>query len=128
MGRGGFAQHHLEAVVAGLGGGVLLAAADDFTVGGHVVEAVLTGGEVRHEAVGLAVGFDALDSVLTSGLAGVALAGLDYFAVVGAQAVPMLAAALEELEGGYKANEGGVRGPLNGLRQGTVAALDERAL
>ena len=33
-GFGGLAQHYLKAVVAGLDGGVLLATADDFTIGG----------------------------------------------------------------------------------------------
>ena len=98
-GLGGFVDDNLNAVVAGLGGGVLLAAADDFTVGGDVVETVLAGIKKRLEAVGLAVGFDGPDAVLAAGFGGVAFAGLDDFAVVGAQAVPMLAAALEDLEG-----------------------------
>ena len=42
-GSGGFAQHDLYAVVAGLGGGVFFAAANDFAVGCHVVETVLAG-------------------------------------------------------------------------------------
>ena len=66
-GLGGFAQDNLEAVVAGLGGGVLFAAADDFAIGGHVVETVLAGFKKRLEAVGLAVGFNALDAVFAGG-------------------------------------------------------------
>ena len=93
---GSLAQHDLEAVVAGLGSGVLFAAADDFTVGGHVVETVLASGEKRLEAVGLTVGFDALDAVFASGFGGVAFAGLYNFAVVSAQVIPVLAAVLEE--------------------------------
>ena len=54
------------------------------------------------------MGFDAQDAVLTSGFAGVAFAGLDDFAVVGAQAVPVLAAALENLEGCHWMNKVGV--------------------
>jgi len=42
-GLGSFADDDLDAVVTGLGGGVLLAAADNFAVGGDVVEAILTG-------------------------------------------------------------------------------------
>ena len=42
MSLGCFAQYDLEAMVAGLGGGVLLSAADDFTVGGDVLDALLT--------------------------------------------------------------------------------------
>ena len=102
MRLGGFAQDDLEAVVAGLGGGVLLTAADDFAVGGHVVETVLAGGEERLEALGLAVRLHGADAVFAAGFGGVAFAGLDYFAVVGAQAVPVLAAALEELEGCHR--------------------------
>jgi hypothetical protein len=97
-GLGGFAQHYLDAVVAGLGGGVLLAAADDFTVGGYVVETVLAGLEERLETLGLAVGFDALDAVFTAGFSRVAFTGLDDFAVVGAQVILVLAAAREDLE------------------------------
>ena len=37
-GLGSFAWHDLEAIVSGLGGGVLLAAADDSAIGGRVVE------------------------------------------------------------------------------------------
>ena len=77
-GLGGFAQDDLEALVAGLGGRALLAAADDFAVGGHVVEAVLTGVEERLKTLGLAVGFDALDAVFAARFAGVAFAGLEY--------------------------------------------------
>ena len=95
-------------MVAGLGGGVLLAAADDFAVGGVVVEAVLAGVEERLEAGGLAVGFDGRDAGFATGFGGIAFAGLDDFAVVGAQAVPVLAAALEELEGCHWENKVGV--------------------
>ena len=98
-GLGGFAQHDLDTVVAGLSGGVFLAAADDFAIGGHVVETVLAGFKKRLEAVRLAVGFNALDAVFATGFTGIAFAGLDNFAVVGAQVVPVLAAALEDLEG-----------------------------
>ena len=92
MSGGGFSQHHLDAVVAGLGGGVLLAAADDFAVGGDVVETVLAGFKTRLEAVRLAVGLHGPDAVFTAGFDGVAFAGLDDFAVIGAQAAPILAA------------------------------------
>ena len=95
-GLGGFVQHDLDTVVAGLSGGVLLTVADDFAVGGHVVETVLASGEKRLEAVGLTVGFDALDAVFASGFGGVAFAGLYNFAVVSAQVIPVLAAVLEE--------------------------------
>ena len=64
-----------------------------------MVEAVLAGGEKRVEALGLAVGFDGLDAVFAAGFAGIAFAGLNNFAVVGAQVVPILATALEDLEG-----------------------------
>ena len=97
-GLGGSFQHHLNAVVAGLGGGVLHAAANDFAVGRDVVETLLVGFKKRLEAVGLAVGFDGLDAVFAAGFGCVALAGLDNFAVVGTQAVPMLAAALEDFK------------------------------
>ena len=74
-----------------------------------MVEAVLAGLPERLEALGLAAGFDALDAVFAGGLAGVAFAGLDDSAVVGAQAVPVLAAALEELEDCHWENKAGVR-------------------
>ena len=83
-GLGGFAQDDLEALVAGLGGRVLLATANDFVIGDHVVEAVLAGVEERLETLRLAVGFDALDAVFAAGFAGVAFAGLNNLAVVGA--------------------------------------------
>ena len=76
-GLGGFAQDDLKALVAGLGGRALLAAANDFAIGGHVVEAILAGVEERLETLGLAVGFDALDAVFAAGFAGVAFAGLE---------------------------------------------------
>ena len=76
-GLGDFAQDDLEAVVAGLGGRALLAAADDFAIGGHVIEAVLAGVEERLETLGLAVGFDALNAIFAAGFAGVAFAGLE---------------------------------------------------
>ena len=93
------AAHRFAGPAAGRRGGVLLAAADDFAVGGHVVEAVLAGLPKRLEALGLAVGFDALDAVFAGGFGSVAFAELHDFAVVGAQTVPVLAAALEDLEG-----------------------------
>ena len=86
-------------MVAGLGGGVLLAAANNFTVGGNVVEAVLAGVEEGFEALGLAIGLNGPDAVLAAGFGGVALAGLDDFAVASTQMVPVLAAALKDLEG-----------------------------
>ena len=98
-GLGGLAYYYLNAVVAGLSGGVFFAAADDFAVGSHIIETVLAGFKKRLEAVGLAVGFDALDAVFTAGFGSVAFSGLDNFAIVGAQVVPVLAAALEDLEG-----------------------------
>ena len=100
-------------MVAGLGGGVLLAAADDFAVGGYMIETVLAGLQKRLEAVGVAVGFDRLNAVFTAGFAGVAFAGLDDFAVVGAQAVSVLPAALEDLEGCHlERKEGKIRVPI----------------
>ena len=77
-GLGGFTQDDLEAVVAGLGGRALLTAADDFAIGGHVVEAILAGVEERLETLRLAVGFDALDAVFAASFAGVIFAGLEY--------------------------------------------------
>ena len=71
-------------MVAGLGGGVFLAAADDFAVGGHVVETVLAGGEEGLEALGLAISLHGADAVLAAGFGGVPFAGLHNFAVVGA--------------------------------------------
>ena len=77
-GLGSFAQDDLEAEGTGLSGRALLAAADDFAIGGHLVEAVLAGVEERLETLGLAVGFDALDAVVAAGFTGVAFAGLEY--------------------------------------------------
>ena len=98
LGLGGFANSDLQAVVAGLGSGVLLAAADDFTVGGHVVEAVLAGFQKRLKALGLAIGLHGTDAVFATGFGRVAFAGLNNFAGVGAQVVPVLAAALDDLD------------------------------
>ena len=98
-GVGGFAQHYLDAVVAGLGGGVLLATADDFAVAGDVIETVLAGLQKRLEAVRLTIRLHGLDAVFSAGFSDVAFAGVDDFAVVGAQVVPVLATALEDLEG-----------------------------
>ena len=95
---GSLAQHDLEAVVTGLGSGVLFAAADDFAIGGHVVEAVLAGFQKRLKALGLAIGLHGTDAVFVTGFGRVAFAGLNNFAVDGAQVVPVLAAALEDLE------------------------------
>ena len=88
-------------MVTGLGGGVLLAAADDFAVGGDVVEAVLAGFQKRLKALGLAIGLYGTDAVFATGFGRVASAGLNIFAVDGAQVVPVLAAALEDLESCY---------------------------
>lgn len=104
-------------MVSGLSGGVFLAAADDFAIGGHVIETVLARFQKRLEAVGLAVGLDALNAVMAAGFGGVAFAGLNDFAVVGAQAVPMLAAALEDLEGCHVGPEKGM-GEMNGGKLG----------
>ena len=43
MGFGSFVYHYLNAMVAGLGDGVLLATADDLTIDRDVVEPVLAG-------------------------------------------------------------------------------------
>ena len=42
-GLGCFAHDDLQAVVAGLSGGVFLATADDFAIDGHMIETVLAG-------------------------------------------------------------------------------------
>ena len=97
-GGGCFLHHNLDTVVSGLGGGILLAAADDFTVGRDVIEAVLAGVEEGFEALGLAIGLHGPDAVLAAGLGGVALAGLDNLAVAGTEVVPILAAGVGNLE------------------------------
>ena len=61
-------------MVAGLGGGILLAAANDFAVGGDVVETVLACVEERLETVGLAVGFHGLDAVFEADFIKVSMA------------------------------------------------------
>ena len=98
----GLAQHYLDAMVAGLSSGVLLAAADDFAIGGDVVETVLAGLKKRMETVGLAVGLDSTDAVFATGFNGIPLAGLHDFAIDGAQVIPILTTALEDLESCHK--------------------------
>jgi hypothetical protein len=105
-GLGSFAQHDLDAVVAGLSGSVRLTATNNFAIGRHMVEAVLAGTEEEFEALGLAIGLNGLDAVFAAGFGGVAFAGLHDFAVIGTQVVPILAAALEYLEGCHLKKEG----------------------
>lgn len=107
-------------MVTGLGGNVFFAAADDFAVGSYVVETVLASGEEGLEAAGLAIGFHGADAVFAAGFSGVALAGLYYFTIVGAQAVPELAAFRKYFKGCHEEKEvkrEGNGSKLGGLRQ-----------
>ena len=73
-----------------------------------MVETELAGLQKRLETVRLTIRLHGLNAVFAAGFGGVAFAGLDDFAVVCAQVVPVLPTTLKDLEGCHE-GENGVR-------------------